>query len=619
MTERTVNIGGASGMWGDSCLSTPQLLGDGRCHYLIYEGLAEVTMAILTKARMRDASHGYAHDLITTIATNLAQIRDAGVKVITNAGGINPQAAAHKLRAIAAASGVEVKIAAVSGDNLIPQTERLVELGIREMTRGTPVPTRPVSMNAYLGARPIAAALDAGADIVVTGRCVDSALALGPLIHEYRWAPTDFDELSGGSLAGHLIECGPQSTGGLLTDWADTSSWANSGFPIAMVRADGTFDITTPQNTDALVDRRTVIEQLLYEIGDPRAYFLPDVTCDWSQVEVKEVGPDRVEVSGARGAAPTPTLKACAQVPDGYRAQVQFFLGGRDADKRGRRAANDLLARANTIFAARGFSDFRDTLIEIIGAEDTYGANKRTAGAREVMVRIALHHDQPDALVAFIREFPSIGLGGPCGVGGMGAGLPKPSPVLRLESFLVPRELVAVDIDVDGQSLASSEWCDVSVDMCQVPERRIEAVAEPDPATSDVVELPLLAIAFGRSGDKGDNVNIGVAARSSEFEAIIQAQVTAERVGEYLAHFGASHIERFRLPGCQAINLLLHQALGGGGAASLRIDPQGKAAAQQLLEMPIRLPVVLLQHPALARIPEVDAARRERTNNEVHC
>lgn len=611
MTKSTISIGGAAGMWGDSYLATPQLLADGRCDYLIYEALAEITMAILTKARMKNPEHGYALDLITIIGENLRQMHDQNVRVITNAGGINPQSAAAKLRSIAQAAGIDVRIATVSGDDLLPQLNQLQDRGVREMTKSTPVPEQPISFNAYLGAAPIAAALDAGADIVITGRCVDSALTLAPLIHEFGWGPEEFDKLSGGSLAGHLIECGPQSTGGLLTDWQDTASWANPGFPIVSVRGDGSFDITAPAGTDALVDRRTVIEQMLYEIGDPAAYLLPDVVCDWTEVTVTDSGPNRVEVRGARGVAPTPTLKACAQVFDGFRTQVMFFLGGRDAAARGRRAAADLLTRAQKMFAERGFADFRDTLVEIVGAEDTYGANARDLGVREVVVRIALRHDDPAALTAFVREFPSIGLGGPCGMGGGGGALPKPSPVLRLESFLVPRELVRPVIEIDGQPMQSTETTDVPVSICQAlaGPRGGDVVVDGE-IHGSTVELPLIAIAFGRSGDKGDSVNIGIAARHPEFEPIIHAQVTAARVAEYLAHFGATHVDRYVLPGSHAVNFLLHQGLGGGGTASLRIDPQGKAAAQQLLDMPVAVPAALLAHPAIAAVDEVAAKRR---------
>jgi hypothetical protein len=597
-------------MWGDSCLSTAQLLADGRCNYLIYDALAEVTMAILTKARMKDTDRGYAEDIIANIGEHLGHMREQGVRVVTNAGGVNPRSAAARLRSIASAAGVEIRVAVVSGDDLTPKLDVLRSQGARELTRGTPIANSPISMNAYLGAQPIAAGLAAGADIVITGRCVDSALALGPLIHEYGWAPDEFGKLSGGSLAGHLIECGPQSSGGLLTDWEDTASWANAGFPIAMVRGDGTFELSAAKETDALVDRRTVIEQMLYEIGDPAAYLLPDVTCDWTDVEVRTLAANRVAVRGAKGIAPPPTLKACSQVVDGYRTQLVFYLGGRDAARRGRRAAHDLLTRARMLLACKGHADFRNTLVEVLGAEDTYGRNARDHSTREVMVRIAVHHDNSAAITTFIREFPSIGLGGPCGMGLGGSALPKPSQVLRLESYLIPRELVQAQVHIDGKSVGTKHLNDTPSSLCRTLQgpRGID-IKVPDDLTGPTAELPLVAIAFGRSGDKGDNLNIGIAARHPDFEQIVHAQVTASRVSEYLQHFGASAVDRFVLPATHSVNFLLHGALGGGGTSSLRIDPQGKAAAQQLLDLPIRLPVAMLTHPGLRTVPEVSDAR----------
>ncbi|MFD4459265.1 acyclic terpene utilization AtuA family protein [Nocardia sp. NPDC058480] len=587
---KTVTIGGAAGMWGDSYLATPQLLADGRCEYLIYESLAEITMAVLTKARMKAPDQGYARDVIRIIGENVTAFLDGGVKVITNAGGINPHAAAAALRKAAAAAGRTVSIATVTGDDVLPLLDSLRESGLRETTRGTELPARPISMNAYLGARPIAAALAAGADIVVTGRCADSALVLGPLMHEFGWAADDFDQLSQGSLAGHLLECGPQSTGGLLTDWQATDSWAHSGYPIAEVRADGSFVVTTASGTDALVDRRTVGEQLVYEIGDPAAYLLPDVVCDWTQVRLAELGPNRVEVSGARGIAPTPTLKACAQVLDGARAQIMFFLGGHDAVAKGRRAAADMVARFGTLLTYKGFPELHEVQVDILGAEDTYGPHARGGAAREVWVRIALRHDDPAALSAVIREFPSMGLSGPPGIGGGGA-LPTPSPVLRLDSFLVPRELLPARVEVDGRAV---EFSDVPPELCETVDspRGVDPVVDSVP-DSETVVVPLRAIAHGRSGDKGADVNIGVIARRPEFEPILHAQVTAKAIGEYLAHLGSTSVQRYGLPGLHAVNFLLRDGLGAGGTASLRVDPQGKAVAQQLLEMPVRVPAAL--------------------------
>ncbi len=574
---RQVTIGAAAGMWGDSALATPQLLADGRCDYVVYEALAEITMAILTKARARDPDTGYARDIIAIIGENLAGYRALGAKVITNAGGVNPEAAARVLRSAAAQAGIDVQIATVTGDDVVDTVAA--------------IPKGAISANAYLGARPIAAALGAGADIVITGRGVDSALVLGPLIHEFGWAPTDFDQLSGGSLAGHLLECGPQSTGGLLTDWRDTASWINPGFPIARVEADGSFTITKPTGTDGLVDRRSVAEQMVYEIGDPTAYLLPDVVCDWSDVAVEQAGPDVVRVSGAKGRPPTPTLKACAQVQDGYRVALQFFVGGREAVEKARRAGRDIVARGRKLLAAKGFADFRDVNVHAIGSEASYGAHARILDARESLLWVAAHHDEAAALTVFVREFPSIGLAGPPGIGGAaGAGLPKPSPVLRVDDLLVPRELVVARVNLDGRSIS---FDDVPLDICRPVERRerdTPAVAAPH--GGDTV-VPLIRIAHGRSGDKGDNVNIGILARRPAFQSLIASQLTTEAVAQWLAHLGAIEVERFDLPGVSGFNFLLHRGLGACGAASLRIDPQGKAIAQQLLEFPIAVPAEL--------------------------
>jgi hypothetical protein len=573
-----VVISGAAGAWGDSSLSTAQLLADGRSDYIVYEGLAEITMAILTRARAEDASQGYARDLTETIASNLAAYRENGVRVVTNAGGVSPRAAADLIRG----ADSSVSVAIVDGDDL--------------MAGEVDVPEGAISANVYLGARPIAAALDAGADVVVTGRVVDSALVLGPLIHEFGWGTDDLNLLSAGSLAGHLLECGPQSVGGLLTDWEDTASWANPGFPIAEVEADGTFVLTAPEASDSLVDARTASEQLLYEIGDPTAYLLPDVTCDWAGVRLKEVGPNRVLVQGALGKPPPDTLKACALIPDGWRAQSLLFVGGRDAVAKARRIGGDLLERGRRMLEAAGWHDFRQTSVEVLGSESTYGPHAREGEAREAILKIGIHHDSREAVVAFVREVPSIALAGPPGVSGGGAGLPRPSPLIRLECFPVDRALVEARVEVDDKVV---EFADVDPASCAVAAPgRTESESAFDPS-GETVEVPLIAVAHGRSGDKGADVNIGIRARHPDFLPVILGQVSADGVARWLSHLGAERVDRFELPGIDAVNFLLTGGLGAGGTASLRIDPQGKAVAQQLLDMPIRLSRDLQDHPAL--------------------
>jgi hypothetical protein len=546
---------------------------------MVYEGLAEITMAILSRARANDHALGYARDIVDTIASNLSGYKRSGIKVITNAGGVNPHAAAEVIER----ADPSVTVAVVTGDDL---------MGLDVVERAA-LSGPALSANVYLGARPIATALDAGADVVVTGRVVDSALVLGPLIHEFGWGRDDLDLLAAGSLAGHLLECGPQSTGGLLTDWEDTASWANPGYPIAEVSADGTFLLTAAADSHALVDARTVTEQLLYEIGDPAAYLLPDVTCDWTGVRVEEVGHNRVTVSGARGLAPPKTLKACAQIADGWRGQSLLLIGGRDAAAKARRAGDDLVSRGRHMLRRAGLQDFSEVDIEVLGAEDTYGPNSRVRDSREVVLKIGVRHESRDAIDAFLREIPSIALSGPPGVSGGGSGLPRPSPMIRLECFPVERDAVEVEVVVGGTPI---EFEDAVAG--QGASARHEA-ASVEPYEGPVAILPLIVIAHGRSGDKGADVNVGIRARHTDFYGVILRELTTDRVSAHLAHLGALEVLRFELPGIEAVNFLLRGGLGAGGTASLRFDPQGKAVAQQLLDMEIEIPTHLAEHPSI--------------------
>ncbi len=586
-------IGGATGAWGDTSFAGQQLLSSARCDFIVFEALAEITMGILTRARSKHPSLGYATDIIEMIGRDIAAYQQQGARIITNAGGVNPKAAASRLAAMAQTTGTPIRIATVQGDDLMGQLDLLRDMGVREMSSGAALPEAPLSMNAYLGARPIAAALDAGADVVITGRCVDSALALGPLIHAFGWRPTDLDALSGGSLAGHLIECGPQATGGLLTDWQDLPSFEDIGCPLAECRADGSFVLTKPQGTGGLVDKRTVAEQLLYEIGNPAAYLLPDVSCDWRAVQLSQVGEDRVSVSGARGTPPPPTLKACAQVADGFKVKALLLLAGRDAVQKAERLAVNVLERADRVIAREDLAPLRASDIELLGAESTYGPHSRARETRELMLKIALHHDSRDALNKIVRELVSFGLAA-VGVSGGGADLARTTPLLRLQSFLVPRELLRPVVDLAGETIDYSEP--------QIETAKPTSQGSSEATTcfdvDDPVAVPLVAIAHARSGDKGADANIGVRARHPDFIPLLRAQLTATAVATHFAHRSDGPVQRYELPGIDAFNFVLRDSLGGGGIASLRYDAQGKAYAQQLLDMPVEVPRSWLAHEA---------------------
>ena len=588
MTKTTLRIGSASGFWGDTEFSAAQLIEHGNIDVLVFDYLAEITMSLLSRVKAKDLAQGYAPDFISTMRPLMKEIKARGIKVVANAGGVNPSACRAALVAAAQAEGVDLKIAAVLGDDLMPQVEALRTAQTKEMFSGAPFPQKVMSANAYLGAFPIAAALSAGADIVVTGRCVDSAVTLGPLIHTFGWSATDYDRLAQGSLAGHLIECGTQTTGGNYTDWESVPGWDDMGFPIAECRADGSFVITKPEGTGGLVCPSTVGEQMLYEIGDPRAYILPDVVCDFTGVTLTQLGPDQVEVKGARGRAPTDQAKVSVTYADGFRAMSLFMIGGIDAGPKAHRVGAAMLARLRRYFAQRGWPDFSETSVEAIGAEDTYGPHARS-NSREVMLKVGVRHPMKDALELFSREVAPLALMSAPAITGFTGGRPKVQPVVRLFSCLVPKAQVVTSIDMGEQTVSAPQWSGQPFNPASLP-----AVTGPLPAASAFARgmrtVPLVKLAWGRSGDKGDAANIGIIARRPEFLPFIRAALTEQAVAGWFAHLVKGKVERFDLPGTHALNFLLQEALGGGGIASIRMDPQAKAYAQMLLDFPVPIP-----------------------------
>ena len=589
MRNSSLKIGCVSAFWGDTAEAVGQILRVPDLDFIVGDYLAEITMSLLAYAKLKDPKRGFIFDFVKAFAPHMQTIAERNIRVVVNAGGLNLTGCRDALRAAADDAGVKLRIATVEGDDLMPKLDEVRALEPREMYRAAPLPKRLLSMNAYIGARPIAEALDAGADVVITGRCNDGAVVLGPLMHAFEWRDDDYDLLAAGSLAGHLVECGTQCTGGLFTDWRDVPGWENMGFPVAECSADGDVVITKPADTGGLVTPATVGEQLVYEIGDPAAYILPDVVCDLRDVTMTQEGPDRVRVRGARGLPPTPTYKVSATYVDGFRLLGTLLIRGFEADAKAERVGEALIARARRLFADRGLADFDETSVEVVGAEAGYGAQRRDQSAREAVLKIAARHPNRDALALFGEEIVPAGTSMAQGITGIFGGRPKPVPVVRLFSFLVPRELVAVWVSLDDERWEPALAGGVPLDPppARAPRAERAAAAPPSGAT---VEVPLRTLAWARSGDKGDKANIGVLARLPEYVPAIAAQVTPEAVKAYFAHLVEGEVERFQLPGMHGFNFLMHEALGGGGIASLRYDPQGKGLAQMLLDLPVRVP-----------------------------
>ncbi len=611
-SDKVVRIGGAGGFLGDSSVAAPQLLEGGRLDYMILDYLAEGTMGMLGRGLAANPKSGYARDFTDWVwKDNLAAFRSQGVRVITNAGGMNPHECRRRMQALAAEAGFDFRIAVVDGDDVRGRLEADRAAGVREMFTGAafPDPATVLSANAYFGAGPIAAALAAGAEVVITGRVVDSALTLGALIHEFGWALGDWDRMSAGSLAGHVIECGAQATGALFTDWEDVADWAHIGYPIIECRADGTFVVTKPPGTGGLVSPAAVAEQILYEVGDPRAYLLPDVACDFSAVRVQADGDERVLVTGAKGRPATGRYKVCLTHTHGWRTIVVMPVVGRDAARKAQRQCEAVLERVGEMLRARNLPPFRATRIEVLGAEASYGAHARAQDVREVVAKVGVEHDDQRALEVFLREWNSPMTSMSVGSTGWFAGQPAVSPVVRVFSYTLDRSELPATVTLGDRTIpVAAPPVDHPFDAAGLEAESFpaEGDVEADVELGGLVTVPLIDLAWARSGDKGDAFNVGVIARDPAFLPHIRSALTEEAVLAFFAHEfegGARpKVVRYEVPGLHALNFHCLDALGGGQFASLRLDPLAKGKGQQLLEFPIVVPERLLRTQSRAAV-----------------
>ena len=450
MLRMPLRIANAAGFLGDN-LDAPRLTVErAEVDYLTLEYLAELTMSILARQREKNPRLGYAEDFLTALVSLVpALTKQPRLRIVTNAGGVNPLACAHAVGAVLVSSGLSSRrIGVVTGDDLLPRLPELQGAGCRfeNLDSGEPLAdlTSPiVCANTYLGARPIAEALASGADLVITGRVADASLTVGPAAHHFDWAWDNWNTLAGGSVAGHLIECGAQVAGGLFRDWA-ALNLAEVGYPIAELERDGSCVITKPNDSGGAVTRRTVAEQLVYEIGDPAHYLTPDVDVDFTTVELAETEENRVAVRGATGRPPPDPYKVSLAYRDGYTATGQLLVYGNDCVSKAH-ACGEMIRRR----LVRAGCNFQLWHMECLGANEAVpGLHAAPEGIREVMLRITARDSRPEALERFAKEFAPLITSGPPGIAGYAAGRPVVRPVFAYWPTLVPCELVVPRMEV---------------------------------------------------------------------------------------------------------------------------------------------------------------------------
>jgi hypothetical protein len=592
---RDIVIANCGGFWGDDPTAARRQVQGGRVDYLVMDYLAEITMAILQKQRRRRPDAGYATDFLTQLREVLPDCVERGITVIANAGGVNPLACKAAVERLAEEFGLaeRVRVGVVAGDDIFDDLDDLLASGedLVHLDTGQPLAAvrgRVLSANVYLGAAPIVEALRRGANVVICGRVTDTALTLAPMVHEFGWAADDWDKLAAGVIAGHIIECGTQCTGGNFTDWNLVKSWSNLGFPLIEARPDGTFTVTKHPGTGGLVSVHTVSEQLLYEMGSP-CYLSPDCVARFDSVTLTQDGPDRVTVSGARGEPPPATLKVSISLAEGYRAFGRLIVSGPDSLTKAQ-------ALADILWDCVGGRDSYDDTATGFFAWNACHPALTDAEPSELIVQVAVRdRDEakinerfgPQVVPRVIGSVPGVTMPSD-------QGRPRASEVIGYWPALIPRSRVPVRvvIDDDEVEVRTEPLTGKPVAEPFVPAPAAVPLLPPGPPRP--ISVPLSRLCLARSGDKGDTANVGLIARSSAIYRWVLETVTPEFVRAYFGDVCRGPVQRCEVPNLLAVNFLLHRSLGGGGTLSLLADPQGKTYAQYLLAAHVEIDKALV-------------------------
>lgn len=608
-----IRIANAGGYWGDDPYALRrQVFGELKLDYISIDFLAEITMSILQKQRARDPQAGYAKDFIIALEPILEECLSRKIKIITNAGGVNPKACAEALFNLARKKNVNLKVSVIDGDDILHAIPDLRKNGIefKNMETGEIFDNyaeKVLCANVYFGALPVAEALKSDPDIVLCGRVTDTGITLGAMMHEFKWKTTDYDKLAHGIVGGHIIECGAQASGGNFTDWQRVPSFIDIGFPIIECYEDGSFYVTKHPNTGGHISCQTIREQLLYEMGSPQSYITPDVIADFSSIQIALNSAERVKVFGIKGRKPTDLLKVSIAYEEGFKCSGSIIISGPDVRAKAEMFARVFWLRLESELKNAGFNstvNYKNT--EYVGDDSTHKGMLKKHDAIEILLKLTVRDHNKDKLNIFRKLLPSLILSGPAGVAVTG-GAPTLSDIVSYWPSLIPQECALPNIRTYEQK-QSRENSELVREVLQLPWPVTKGTAEIDTppndpwspslvstmATARPIRVCLMEIAHARSGDKGDTVNIGLIGRSPECYVWLRENITAEKVNDWFHSLCKGQVTRYLVPNLWALNFLLEQSLGGGGTKSLQIDAQGKTFSQALLRCEVDIPETLL-------------------------
>ena len=588
MSEDIIRIGNCSGYYGDKLSAAKDMVEGGPLDVLTGDYLAELTMAILFNQKLqRGEDKGYVGTFLKQVKAVAETCKEKNIKIVTNAGGLNPSSMANEIEKILEELGVSLKVAYITGDDLMPRMDALIKDGetFSNIDRQIPIKDsgcQTLTANAYLGAWGIKEALDAGADIVVCPRVTDAAVVIGPAAWKFNWSRDDYDALAGALAAGHIIECGCQATGGNYSFFKEVASFDNVGYPIAEIKSDGSFYITKHPNTGGLVSTGTVTAQLLYEISSP-AYLNPDVIAHFDTLKIEQDSKDRVYVSGCRGSSPTQSHKVCINLAGGYRNGMEFILTGLDIEEKAK-------IITDALFHSVGGQDQFDEVSILLDRTDKEDPNSNEEAMASLRVSVKSKNADlvgrmfsAKMIELALANYPGFFTGGGVRSGG---------PVLVYWPALIDSKHIKETVHVDGKKIEVRPTNQLGLEEIYYQKQPIDV----PPAPSDApLRKPLGELFGARSGDKGGCANIGVWAKTENAFSFLNEYLTVETLKKLMPDVAEFHIDRYELPNILSLNFYIHGILQDGVSSNTRKDGQAKSLGEYLRSKYIDMPKSLIE------------------------